>query len=87
MDAVIKGATMKGTIRRRDSRANKIGVEEDAVEEEAAGRTTPTSSATSVTSMVIMRRIAAMKNVLIVVKWDTLQNIVEPIRRWKRQPT
>ncbi|KAK7341397.1 hypothetical protein VNO80_24326 [Phaseolus coccineus] len=34
MVAVVEVAIMKGTIRRRNSRANQIGVEEDVVEEE-----------------------------------------------------
>ena len=76
---VEKAAVMKGTIRRRNSRANQIGMEEDVVEEEAADRMIPTLSATNVTNMVIMRRIATLTNVIIVVKWGILQKIVELI--------
>ena len=60
---VEKAAIMKGTIRRRKSRANEIGVEEDVVEEEEADRIIPTSSATNVINMVTLRRIAALTNV------------------------
>ena len=87
MVAVVKAAVMKGTIKRRDSRANQIGVDEDAVEEEATDQIIPTSSATNVTNMVTMRRIATPTNVTIVVKWGILQKIVELIKRWKKQPT
>ena len=87
MVAVVKAAVMKGTIKRRDSRANQIGVEEDAVEKEEADQIIPTSSATNAINMVTMRRIATSTNVTIVVKWGILQKIVEPIKRWKKQPT
>jgi len=76
---VEKAAVMKGTIRRMNSRANQIGVEEDVVEEEATDRIIPTSSATNVTNMVTMRRIATLTNVTIVVKWGIFQKIVELI--------
>jgi len=39
---VEKATIMKGTIRRRNNRANQIGVEEDVVKEEAADRIIPT---------------------------------------------
>jgi len=61
MVAMVKATVMKGTIRRRNSRANQIGVEEDVVEEEAADQITPTSSSTDVANMVTMRRIATPK--------------------------
>jgi len=51
---VVKAIVMKGTIRRRNSRANQFGMEEDVVEEEAVDQITPTSSATNVTNMVTM---------------------------------
>lgn len=70
MVEVVKVAVLKDIINRRDSRTNQIDVEEDAVEEEVVGRTTPTLNATSVGSMVITRRIATPTNA--VVKWDTL---------------
>ena len=73
---VVKATVMKGTTRRRNSRANQIGVQEDVVEEEAIDLITPTSSATNVTNMVIMQRIATLTNVIIVVKWGILQKIV-----------
>lgn len=81
MVEVFKAAVLKDIIKRRDSRTNQIGVEEDAVEEEVSDRTTPTSSTTSVGSMVITRRIATPINSIIAVKWDTLQKIVESKRR------
>ena len=64
--------SMKDTIRRRDSRAKQIGVEEDAVEEEAADQFIPTFSATNVTNMVTMRMIVTPTNVTIVVEWGIL---------------
>ena len=66
MVEVVKTAKMKKIIRRRDSRAKKIGVEEDAVEEEAADQFTPTFSATNVTNMVTLRTIVTPTNVTIV---------------------
>jgi len=76
---VVKAIVMKGIIRRRNSRANQIGMEEDVVEEEAAYQITPTSSATNVTNMVTMRRIATPTNVIIVLKWGILQKVVDSI--------
>lgn len=87
MVAVVKVAVMKGTIRRKDSQTNKIGVEEDVVEEEVAGQIFPTSSATNVANMVTMRRIATLTNVIIVENWVILQKIVESTKGWKKQPT
>ena len=87
MVAVVKAAVMKGTIKRRDSRANQIGVEEDAVKEEAIDQIIPTSSATNVTNMVTMRRIATPTNVTIVVKWGILQKIVEKKGGRNNQPS
>ena len=58
MIVVVKAADVKNFIRSRNSQIKQIGVEEDAVEEEAAGQTIPTLSATSATSMVTMQRIA-----------------------------
>ena len=66
MVAVVKAAIMKDTIRRRDSRARKIGMEEDAVEEEATNQFIPTFSATNVTNMVTMRMIVTPTNITIV---------------------
>ncbi|XP_022933038.1 uncharacterized protein LOC111439728 [Cucurbita moschata] len=63
MVMVVKAAVMKDTIRRRDSRAKKIGVEEDAVKEEVADQFTPTFSATNVTNMVTMQTIVTPTNV------------------------
>jgi len=76
---VVKAAVMQGTIRRRNSRANQIGVEEDVVEEEADDQVTPTSSATNVTNRVTIRRIATPTNVIIVIKWGILLKIVDAI--------
>ena len=66
MVAVVKAAIMKDTIRRRDSRARKIGMEEDAVEEEATNQFIPTFSATNVTNMVTMRMIVTPTNITII---------------------
>ena len=66
MVMVVKAAVMKDTIRRRDGRAKKIGVEEDAVDEEGADQFTPTFSATDVTNMVTMRTMVTPTNVTIV---------------------
>ena len=74
---VVKATVMKGTIRRRNSQTNQIGMEEDMVKEEATDQITPTSSATNVTNMVTMRRIATPTNVIIVVEWGILQKIVD----------
>ena len=81
MVEVVKAAVMKNTIRRRDSRAKQIGVEEDAVKEEAADQFIPTFSATNVKNMVTMRMIVTPTNVTIVAEWDISQEIVEPIKR------
>ena len=75
---------MKKIIRRRDDRAKKIGVEEDAVNEEA---TDQTFSAINVKNMVIMQMIVTPKNVTIVAEWGTLQKLVKPEKWWKEQPT
>ena len=72
MVMVVKAVVMKDTIRRRDSRAKQIGVEEDTVEEEAADQIIPTLSATNVTNLVTMRMIVTPTNVIIVVKWGIL---------------
>ena len=79
MVVMVKATIMKGTIRRRNCRAKQIGMEEDVVEKEAVDRIIPTSSATNVTNMVTMRRIAIPTIVIILVKWGILQKIVEPI--------
>ena len=81
MVEVVKAAVMKNTIRRRDSRAKQIGVEEDAVKEEAADQFIPTFSATNVKNMLTMRMIVTPTNVTIVAEWDISQEIVEPIKR------
>ena len=72
MVAVVKAAIMKDTIRRRDTQAKKIGVEEEVVEEEVADQFIPTFSATNVTNMVTMRMIVTPTNVTIVVEWGIL---------------
>ena len=48
MVEVVKAAVMKNIIRRRDSRAKQIGVEEDTVKEEAADQPIPTFSVINV---------------------------------------
>ena len=53
MVEVVKTAKMKKIIRRRDSRAKKIGVEEDAIKG-AVKDITPTSSVINVKNMVTM---------------------------------
>ena len=75
MVEVVKTTKMKIFIRRRDSRAKQIGVEEDAVEVEAADQS---SSVTNVKNMVIMRMIVTPINVTIVAEWGTLQKPVVP---------
>ncbi|KAE8691290.1 hypothetical protein F3Y22_tig00110890pilonHSYRG00631 [Hibiscus syriacus] len=60
--AVVKVTVMKGTTRRRDSQANKIGVEEGAVEEEMTNKTIPTSSATSVTNFRADKKVEETTN-------------------------
>ena len=85
--AVGKAVVKKGIMRRRGNQTNRIGVEEDAVVEEAVGQIIPTSSATSVANMVTMRRIAIPISVTIVERWGILQKNVESRKRWKRQPT
>ena len=81
MVEVVKVAVMKDTIRRRDNRAKKIGMEEDVVEEEAADQSNPTINATNVKNIVTMRMIVTPTNVTIVAEWGILQEIVEPIKR------
>ena len=81
MVEVVKAAVMKDIIRRRDSQTKQIGVEEDAVEEEAADQLTPTFSAINLKSMVTMRMIVTPTNVTIVAEWGILQEIVEPRKR------
>ena len=87
MVAVVKAVVMKDTIRRRDTRTKKIGVEEDVVEEEATDQFIPTSSSTNVTNLVTIRMIITPKNVTIGVEWGILQTIFEPLKRWKKQST
>ena len=79
MAKVVKAAEMKDIIRRRDSRAKEIGVEEDAVKD-----IIPTFSAINVKNMVTMRMIVTPKNVTIVAEWGILQEIVKPRKRWKK---
>ena len=81
MVEVVKVAIMKDIIRRRDSRAKQIGVEE------AADQPIPTFSAINVKNMVTMRMIITLTNVTIVAEWGMLQKIVEPKKGWKEKPT
>ena len=83
MVKVVKAAVMKDIIRRRDSRAQQIGVEEDAVEKEAADQPLPTFNAINAKNMVTMRIIVTPTNVTILVEWGMLQKIVELRKRWK----
>ena len=81
MVKVLKAAIMKDTIRRRDSRAKQIGVEEDTVKD-----IIPTFNATNDTNMVTMRMIVTSTNITIMVEWGMLQKIVELIKMWKEKP-
>ena len=81
MVEVVKAAIMKDIIRRRDSRAKQIGVEE------AADQPIPTFSAINVKNMLTIRMIVTPKNVTIVAEWGMLQKIVELEKGWKKQPT
>ena len=65
MVEVVKAAVMKNIIRRRDSRAKQIGMEEDAVMH-AVKDIIPTSSAINVKITVTMRTIVTRTNVTIV---------------------
>ena len=87
MVEVVKTAVMKDIIRRRDSQAKQIGVEEDAIKEEATNQPIPIFSAINVKNMVNMRIIVTPTNVTIMVEWDMLQKIVVPEKGWKEQPT
>ena len=49
-----QGNNHEGYCKEKDSRAKQIGVEEDAVKEEAADQFIPTFSATNVTNLVTM---------------------------------
>jgi hypothetical protein len=69
MIIVVEVMVEKGIMRRMGNQANKIGVEEDAVMGEAADQIIPTSSATNVTNMITMRRIATPISVTIVARW------------------
>ena len=82
MVEVVKAAEMKDIIRRRDSRAKQIGVEEDVVKD-----IIPTLSAINVKNMVTMQMIVIPTNVTIVAEWGMLQEIVEPRKRWKKRST
>ena len=83
-DVVVEDVTVVEVVEaatsREDSRVSKIGVAEDVVKE-VVGRTIPTLNATSVASMVIMRRTVTHSNATTVIKWDILQKIVELKRR------
>ena len=72
---------MKKIIRRRDSRAKKIGVEEDAIKD-AVKDIIPTSSVINVKNSATMRIIVTPTNVTIVADWVILQEIVESRKRW-----
>ena len=61
MVAVVKEVVMKDTIRRRDTRAMQIGVEEDVVEEEATDQFIPPFSSPNVTNLVTIRMIITPK--------------------------
>ena len=73
-------------LRRRESRAKQIGVEEDAIKD-AVKDIIPTSSVTNVKNMATMQIIVTPKNVTIVAEWGMLQKLLEPEKGWKEQPT
>ena len=81
---VVKTTVTKKSIMRRDYRAKKIGVEEDAVEEEAADQI---FSATNVRNMATMQIIVTTTNVTIVAEWVIMQQIVESRKKWKKPST
>ena len=87
MVEVVKAAVMKNSIRSRDNQAKKIGVEEEAGEEEVADQPIPTFNVINVKNMVTMRMIVTPTNVTIVAEWGMLQKIVELEKGWKEQPT
>ena len=86
MVEVVKTTEMKKIIKRRDSWAKQIGVEEDTIKD-GVKDIIPTSSVTNVKNMATMQIIVTPKNVTIVAVWGTLQKLVEPEKRWKKQPT
>ena len=71
---------------RRDYRAKKIAMEEDATKD-AVKDTIPTSSSINVRNMATMQIIVTPTNVTIVAKWVTIREIVEPKKRWKKPST
>ena len=86
MVEVVKATVTKKTIRRRDSRAKQIDVEEDAIKD-AIKDIIPTSSVTNVKNMATMQIVITPTNVTIVVEWGTLQKLVELEKGWKEQPS
>ena len=84
MVEVVKIVEMKKIIRRRNSRAKKIGVEDDAIKD-AVKDIIPTSSVINVKNMATMRIILTLTNVTIVAEWVILQEIVELRKRWKKR--
>ena len=83
MVEVVKTAQMKKIIKRRDSRAKQIGVEDDAIKDTVKD-IIPISSVINVKNMTTMGIIVTPKNVTIVAEWVILQEIVEPRKRWKK---
>ena len=86
MVEVVKTTVMKKIIRRRDYRAKQIGMEEDTIKD-AVKDIIPTSSVTNVKNMATMQIIVTLTNVTIVAELVTMQEIVEPRKRWKKQST
>jgi gag-polypeptide of LTR copia-type len=86
MVTVVETVVKNGIMRRMDNQANKIDVEKDSVVGEATDQIIPTSSATNVTNMVTMRRIATPISVPIVARWGISRKNFESIKKWKRQP-
>ena len=77
MVEVVKATIMKKIIRRRDSRARQIGMEEDAIKD-AVKDIISTFNVTNVKNMATMQIIINPTNVTIVAEWSTLQKLVEP---------
>ncbi|KAK7379719.1 hypothetical protein VNO78_34409 [Psophocarpus tetragonolobus] len=82
---VVEVAVKKGIMRRKSTHTSKIGLE-DILVGEAVRRIIPTSSATSVADMVIMRRIITSISIIIVARWGIFQKSVESRKRWRKQP-
>ena len=70
--------------KRKNNLVKKIGMVKINVRGEEIGQATQVLSASSVASMTIMQRSAYRLNVIVVVRLDTMQGIVNPKTRGKR---